>query len=144
MEKKTFKIEAYFIISSFKKSDPELFLIKNEKNEMDCFKRNFTLEGLSFNVDKARDLIRDFLVESILPKGIFVSSQKMVFDKIGKQEFRCKYYINLTEKKLQLKNGSFVLVHKAIDVKNNLSPFLREFLINYVEKKKNIYEETSS
>lgn len=141
MEKKTFQIETYYIISCTKKVEPTLFITTNEKKEMDFVKKTFSIEGVGLNEEKAKEMMREFLVSQILPKGVFVNSQKSTIIKKARLQFICKYYVNLTEEKVNWKNGSFMSIHKVMDTKNNLSPELRNFLINYVEERKNMTAE---
>jgi hypothetical protein len=141
MEKKKFEVEVAFIISYMKKSTPYLFFVTNQNQEMDFFRKTIELEGVGFNEGKAKDMIRDFLIQHLLGKGVFVNSQKMMFQKMGKRKYLCKYFINLTEPKVNLKQGDFKDVHKAMNVKNRLSNLARQFLINYVSEKRNLFFE---
>ncbi len=135
MEKKIFEVEVYFIISHMKKATPYLFLV-NAGSELGFFKKTFKQEGVGFHDEKAKGMIKDYLVSNILAKGVFVESQRMTFEKAGRRKFSCKYYVSLTEPKSNLKSGSFVAINKAISIKNNMSNFLRTFLVNYIEEKK--------
>ena len=141
MEKKKFEVETVFIIASAKKSEPFILTTKNSTGEMDFFRKTFEVERVGFNQEKAQNILRDFLITDILGKGVFADTQKMVFDKVGMKKIKCKYYINLKEPNVSLKNTSFLPIHKAMDIKNKLSDQLREFLINYVTEKRNIFDE---
>ncbi len=135
MEKKKFKVNTFFIISHIKKSEPLLFLMNNN-NELDFFRKSFELEGVGFHEEKARDMIRDFLVTHVLGKGAFANSQKMSFEKSGKREFSCKYHVSITDAKVDVKGGSFIPLKKAISVKKRMTDMLRNFLVSYIKDKK--------
>ncbi|PKL12502.1 MAG: hypothetical protein CVV50_04380 [Spirochaetae bacterium HGW-Spirochaetae-6] len=136
MEKKIFEVEVVYIITYVKKNDVYLYLITNQNKQFDFYRNSIKVEGIGFNQDKAQEMIRDFLVTHILERGVFVDSQKMVFDRVEKRKFHCNYYVNLTESKVSLKAGEFQAVHKIINIKNKLSDTLRTFLVNYIEGKK--------
>lgn len=144
MEKKKFEIETLFIITSAKKTEPFVLTVKNASGEMDFFRRTFEIEGVGFNPEKAQGILRDFLITNILAKGVFVDSQKIDFNKVGLRKIKCKYYILLKEPSVIIKNSSFLSVYKIMDSKNKLSDQLREFLLDYVNEKRNIFEETEN
>lgn len=140
MEMKTFKIDTYFIITHMKKSEPQLFIVTNAAKEMDFLRKSFELEGIGFNDEKARDLVKNFLVTQVLGRGVFADSQKITFEPVGKRHLRCKYMLNVSETKLAAK-GSFEPIHKVMNVKNKLSDSLRLFLVNYVSEKRDIFDD---
>ncbi|HOJ50448.1 MAG TPA: hypothetical protein PKW55_06515 [Spirochaetota bacterium] len=139
MEKKVFEVKVIYIITYFKKSDPYIFIVKNKDGEKDFYREVIKIEGVGFNEEKAKDIIRDSLIKNILSKGTLTTSQKMIFQKSGMRKYLCKYYITVNEDNLNIK-GDFVEIHKAMSIKEKMSEFLREFLINYVSSKRDLFE----
>ncbi len=140
MELKTFKIDAYFIITHMKKSEPQLFITTNAHKEMDFLRKSFELEGVGFNDDKAKDMVKNYLINNVLGRGVFTNSQKLTFEPIGRRHLRCKYILTVSDSKLVAK-GSFYPFHKAMNPKNKLSDSLRLFLVNYITEKRDIFDE---
>jgi hypothetical protein len=143
MEKKVFTIDAYFILTFVKKNEPTLFLVKNDKGELDFYKKSFELEGIGFHEEKAKDMLRDHLINFILGKKAYVENQKLLFEPAGKRIYKCKYFINLSDNKVFVKNGEFYSMYNAMDIRNKMSDMVRTFLVNYVEQKKTIFDEQS-
>jgi len=139
VEKKTFEVEVLYIITYFKKAEPYIFTVKNKNGEKDFYRENFKIEGIGFNEEKAKDMIRDYLIENILSKGTLTTSQKILFQKIGMRKYLCKFYITVNDDKLEIK-GNFEEIHKAMNVKEKMSDILRDFLINYVSSKRDLFE----
>lgn len=140
MEKKTFQVNAVYIITYMKGAEPQIFVSTNALKEFDFVKASFDVEGIGFNEDKAKEKMRSFLVSNVLKKGTFTNSQKVIFSKAAVRTYNARYFVNLTEPKLALKNGGFYYTHKLIGSKNKLSDTLREFLVNYVSEKRGMNE----
>lgn len=135
MATKKFEVDIVYMIIHSKKSKTSLFLITNSNRELDFFHHHIEVEGIGFNEEKAKDKIRDFLIQNILGKGAMVMSQKMIFQKTGMRKFMCKYIIDLTDAKVNIKNGEFYPLQKTMNVKNRMSDLLREFLVKYIAEK---------
>lgn len=144
MEKKKYEINAHFIMTYVKKTDPQVFLVKNEKGELDFYHARFEIEGVGFHEEKAKEMIREYMINTILGRKAFVDNQKLMMEMSGKRHVRAKYFVNLTDNKINIKNGEFVSVYDAMNVRNRMTDIVRDFLVHYVEQKKSIYLEDSS